>query len=136
MTRKRDYGLAAGEIVEHSELEGLEADDHPQYLNKDVAREISVQHTFNPYQVAPFIVGEDAEDYHVDGLNADQLDGFEASDLAAAIHTHVKSDISDLETISSTPAATTIPLSGADGKLDDDWLNDHAAIHPFLLMGM
>ena len=132
--RKREYGLQSGEIVEHSELEGLENDDHPQYMNVDVAREISVQHTFNPLKVAPFIVGEDAADYLVDGLNADQVDGLEAADLATAVHTHVKADVTDLETISATPAASTVPLADANGKLDQDWLHDQP--HPFLLMGM
>ena len=132
--RKREYELSAGEIVEHSELEGLENDDHPQYVSKDVAREISVQHTFNPFQVAPFIIGDDAADYLVNGLNADMLDGFEAADFAADIHTHVKADISDLETVTVTPTATSIPLADGSGKLDDGWLHD--TIHPFLLMGM
>lgn len=134
MTRKRDYQLKSSEIVEHSELEGLENDDHPQYMATDIARLISVQHTFNPFQVAPFIVGDDAADYLVAGLNADLLDGLEATDLAAAVHTHIKSSITDLEDISTTPAATTIPLADGNGKLDADWLPDQP--HPFLLMGM
>jgi hypothetical protein len=134
MTRKRDYLLQASEIVEHSELEGLENDDHPQYMATDIARTISVQHTFDPLQVAPFIIGEDAQGYLVNGLNADQLDGFDAADFATAVHTHIKSQISDLEPISATPAASTVPVSDANGKLDADWLPDQP--HPFLLMGM
>lgn len=122
MTRKRDYEIRASEIVEHGELEGLENDDHPQYMATDIAREISVQHEFNPFQVAPFKVGDDAADYLVAGLNADLLDGLEASDLAAAIHTHVKSDITDLQAISATPAATTIPLADGSGDIDAGWL--------------
>ena len=122
MTRKREYALNDDGITVHDDLTGRETDGHPQYVHTEIAREITVQHTFNPFQVAPFLVGEDSSGYLVSGFNADLLDGLEAAAFAAAIHTHVKADILDLEPIAVVPAADTIPLADGANKIALGWL--------------
>lgn len=62
---------------------GLDADlldgQHESVMMRtNVARTATVQHTFNPAG-APFLVGASATGQLVSGLNADQVDGFEAS---------------------------------------------------------
>lgn len=69
------YGLGTS-VTQHSALSGLNADDHLQYLHLSSPRTVSVQHTFNPGTVsAPFIVGTNATNQLVTGLNSDLLDG-------------------------------------------------------------
>jgi hypothetical protein len=133
MSRKREYALQASEIVEHSELAGLENDDHPQYMAKDIARTITAIHTYDTDD-APFKIANDSIGVLVAGLNADLLDGEEASAFADAVHTHPKSDITDLETITTTPAASSVPKADGAGNIDKGWI-DWEFIHPFLLMG-
>lgn len=41
-------------------------------------------------------------------------------------HTHTKSQVSDLQTITATPTADSIPLASGSGKLDNAWLNTGA----------
>ena len=123
MARKDDYGRSSNEgVTDHGGLTGLEADGHLQYIHKEIARIITAQHTFNPLKVAPFIIGSDASGYVIVGLNADLLDGLEAAAFAAAIHTHVKADILDLEPIAVVPAADTIPLADGANKIALGWL--------------
>lgn len=63
-------------ITQHSLLSGLGADDHPHYMHNTVARTVSAVHTFNPLSsTAPFILGTNALNQLVAGLNADLLDG-------------------------------------------------------------
>lgn len=57
---------------------GMGQDDHSIYVHVSSARSISAQHTFTT-SGAPFIIGGSSIDSFVDGLNADQLDGNEAS---------------------------------------------------------
>jgi hypothetical protein len=53
--------------------------------------------------------------------NADPVyDTIQATDLPA--HTHTKSQITDLETITTTPAANAIPKSDASGKIALGWI--------------
>jgi len=122
MTRKRDYALDDDGVTSHAGLSGLGADDHQQYLHNEISRTILAQHTFNPLKVSPFLIGLDAYNILVKGLNADQLDGNEATAFAAAVHAHIKANITDLESISATPAATTIPLADVAGKIALGWL--------------
>lgn len=63
-------------ISAHSGLSGLGADDHLHYMHNTTARTVSAVHTFNPSAVgAPFILGANALNQVVTGLNADLLDG-------------------------------------------------------------
>ena len=74
--------LAARSIADlgtksHSLLTGLTSgDDHTQYVHVSTARTITAVHTFNPGVTgAAFIVGANALDQLITGLNADLLDG-------------------------------------------------------------
>ena len=70
----------AASVSDHSNLSGLSSDDHLQYVHISIPRTITTQHTFNPVG-APFIIGASATNYVVSGLNADQIDGYEASQI-------------------------------------------------------
>ncbi|MCB2154806.1 hypothetical protein KQI84_07950 [bacterium] len=48
--------------------------------------------------------------------------GSGADQVAAGEHTHTTLEITDLAPISTTPAANTIPMADATGKLASDWL--------------
>jgi len=122
MSRKREYAQQAGETINHDDTLNRDTDGHLQYVHKAIAREITVQHTFNPLEVAPFLIGIKAAGKLIVGLNADLLDGLEATAFATAIHTHTKAQVTDLQPISATPAATTIPLADAAGKIALGWL--------------
>ncbi len=54
--------------------------------------------------------------------DSDKVDGQHASAFASASHTHTKSNITDLETITTTPTASAVPKADASGKLDNGWL--------------
>jgi hypothetical protein len=54
--------------------------------------------------------------------DAETLQGHPAADFALAEHEHTKAEITDLEPISETAAAGTIPLAGQDGKISKDFL--------------
>ncbi len=70
-------------VTDHGALAGLGDDDHTQYVHNTTARTITAQHTFNPTAAgAPFVLGANAQGQLVTGLNADQLDGYHASDFA------------------------------------------------------
>lgn len=49
-----------------------------------------------------------------------------AADLlyAALAHTHTKSDVTDLETITTTPTADAVPKADGSGDIDAGWLPD------------
>lgn len=55
-------------------------------------------------------------------FDADLVDGLEASAFALASHTHTKSEITDLEPISATPASATIVLSSGSTTIADGWI--------------
>jgi hypothetical protein len=71
-------------------------------------------HTHSPSQITP--------QGHGSGLNADMVDGQHASDFAPASHTHTKSQITDLETITTTPTANAVPKADALGKIALGWI--------------
>lgn len=62
-----------------------------------------------------------AEFQRLNGVTSDiqtQIDG-----KAATVHTHVKADVTDLETITATPSAGAVPLADGSNKLANGWLN-------------
>ncbi len=62
--------------LDHSDLGGLNADDHLQYVHKSVARTITAVHTLNPTVISPaFILGPNAVGRLIPGLNAEKLEG-------------------------------------------------------------
>jgi hypothetical protein len=71
-------------------------------------------HTHSPTQITPQGSGS--------GLDADTVDGQHASDFAPATHTHTKSQITDLETITTTPTANAVPKADATGKIALGWI--------------
>lgn len=72
--------VAFTSVTDHGELSGLGDDDHPQYVHVSENRTISATHTFNPSTAnAPFILGSNAQGELVTGLNADLLDGLDAT---------------------------------------------------------
>lgn len=68
-------------MINHANLSGLTStDDHPQYVHTATSRTITAQHSFSPLSAAaPFTLGANAQGQLVTGLNADQLDGYEAT---------------------------------------------------------
>ena len=71
--------------TDHGSLAGLSDDDHTQYVHLSAARTITAQHTFAPTTPQPpFVLGANAQGQLVTGLNADQVDGMDASDLVPA----------------------------------------------------
>lgn len=80
-------GTAAAPTTIHGSLAGLGLDDHPQYMHISNVRTVSADHvyqagTFNPASTnPPFTIGANATDQLVSGLNADQVDGQDASDF-------------------------------------------------------
>ena len=68
--------------ISHSELGGLTGDDHSQYVHNAVNRTITAKHTFAPATPAPaFSLGSNALGQLITGLNADLLDGKNASEF-------------------------------------------------------
>lgn len=91
--------------VDHGGLIGLADDDHSQYLHLDLVRTITAQHIFSPTaEQAPFTLGTNAQGQLVSGLNADQLDGYDAGDFAFASHSHTKIQDTDGDTSIETEA--------------------------------
>jgi len=68
--------------IVHSELSDLFNDDHSQYVHTNVDRTITAAHTFSPLTQRPaFSLGTNAIGQLITGLNADLLDGKNASDF-------------------------------------------------------
>lgn len=64
--------------TDHGSLSGLGDDDHSQYVHISSARTITAQHTFAPGSPqAPFVLGANAQDQTVVGLDADSVDGYD-----------------------------------------------------------
>ncbi len=82
---------------------GSRAARDPAILTTDTPAIVRVQHTFNNEVTpqAPFLLGPNAAGQLVSGLNADRLDGAHAS---------------------AAPAASTIPIADASGKLAPAWM--------------
>jgi hypothetical protein len=55
-------------------------------------------------------------------LDADTVDGQHASAFAPANHTHTRSQITDLEPITTTPTANAVPKADATGKISVGWI--------------
>lgn len=115
--------LSSG-VTAHSALTGLTTgDDHTQYVHITNARTITAVHTFAPGSAGPaFILGTNALSQLITGLNADKLDGIDSTGFAAAVHTHVASDITNFDTQVRTSrldqmAAPTADLSINSHKL-------------------
>ena len=91
--------------TDHGLLLGLGDDDHEQYVHTSAPRTITGQHTFAPTVVqAPFALGVNAQGQVVTGLNADMVDGQEASELLDRSN-HTGSDV----VFSTTEPAATYP---------------------------
>ena len=91
--------------TDHGSLLGLGDDDHAQYVHTSAPRTITGQHTFAPAaEQAPFALGVNAQGQVVSGLNADMVDGKEASELLDRSN-HTGSDV----TFSATAPVTTYP---------------------------
>jgi hypothetical protein len=74
------------------------------FVRKQQADTITATHTFDPTQPGPaFQLGPNAQNQLIQYLNADKVDGFDAS---------------------QTPAPNTIPVALSTGKLDIGWLPD------------
>ena len=71
------------------------------FVRKEQADTITATHTFNPTQPGPaFQLGPNARNQLIEYLNADKVDGFDAS---------------------QTPAPNTIPVADDSGKISIDW---------------
>lgn len=89
----------ADAIVSITQLADLDTDFASQYVHVSINRTITAQHDFAPDAAqAPFTLGTNAQGQLVTGLNADQLDGNEATAFAAAAHTHPISAVTSLQT--------------------------------------
>jgi len=108
----------ANNSFSHSLLDppSLLNDDHPQYVHNDFPRTITAKHTFDPAAPGePFALGPNAAGNLVPGLNADQLDGQEATDLLdRANHTGTQ------------PPSTIFP-QGTGSGLDADTVDAYEA---------
>jgi len=97
------------------------------YVRKSTADTITAVHTFNPSSPgAPFILGANAQGQKVTGLNADMVDGQDASAFASASHNHDTTYVrkSTADTITavhtfnpSSPGAPFILGANAQGRL-------------------
>ena len=68
--------------VDHGSICGLTDDDHANYVHISIARTVTVQHTFNPGSANPaFILGANALNQLIAGLNAAQVTGIAGADL-------------------------------------------------------
>lgn len=75
-----DYDASAFALAGHT---------HAKYAEKAIAQTIVGPWTFNPASSgAPFLLGANALNQLVTGLNADKLDGNDSTAFAAAVHTH------------------------------------------------
>lgn len=127
--RDKSFKITTAAVdVDHSSLSGLGNDDHPQYVHEDIARTISATHTFNPsLPGTPFIIGANASGQIVTGLNADLLDGLNASafqpvdsDLTALSNTitngiYVRTGSGTSATRSITGTIGHVDVSNGDG---------------------
>ncbi|MCB2154983.1 hypothetical protein KQI84_08855 [bacterium] len=70
----------------------------------------------------------------IDDLVVEGRVGSGANQVAVGNHDHTKADVTDLEPISATPAADTIPLADGAGIIDPGWLpfqNGDAVVRTF-----
>jgi len=123
---------------DHGSLNGLDDDDHTQYVHNNSARTITAVHTFNPSSVgAPFSLGTNAQGQLIAGLNADKLDGYDASHFASFSHTHDNRYYTETESDSRFVLQTDYEdsdvlnkiknVDGSGSGLDADLLDGHHA---------
>lgn len=100
-------GGSGSGISDHGQLTGLGDDDHPQYFNEvrgddryytkaladqrylrgDQNENITGEYTFAPPAAqAPFYIGVNGQGQLVNGLNADQLDGYHAAGMRTSFN--------------------------------------------------
>jgi hypothetical protein len=85
MRTTTELTIAATSLVDHSDLAGLNGDDHIQYVHLANVRTISAQHIYQPITAAaPFALGANAQGQLVTGFNADTVDGLHAASFQAA----------------------------------------------------
>ena len=99
------------------------------FVRKQQADTITATHTFDPTEPGPaFQLGPNAQNQLIQYLNADKVDGFDASQTPApnTIPVTLSTGKLDLNWIpaSQTPAPNTIPVALSTGKLDLGWLPD------------
>jgi hypothetical protein len=117
----------SGSNLNADKLDGLDSADFEKVVNKGAANGYAPLdadaklplthlpgHTHSPSQITPQGSGS--------GLDADTVDGQHASDFAPVSHTHTKSQITDLEQITTIPTANAVPKAGADGKIAVGWI--------------
>jgi len=105
-------GVVIEDGIQHDDLGGLGDDDHMQYLLADGTRDLTGDWDVGSYEIrastfesdvatgtSPFTI---ASTTLVTNLNADLLDGEEATAFADAVHTHVEADITDLDHTDAT----------------------------------
>lgn len=104
-------GGGGGGVTDHGALSGLSDNDHPQYVHGTIAGTISAVHTFGPgSSSAPFIIGVNAIGVLVSGLNADLLDGVEASELTllTTYNAHIADANAHHDAVTLTAAADVV----------------------------
>ncbi|MBN1535182.1 MAG: hypothetical protein JW908_00515 [Anaerolineales bacterium] len=90
--------------TDHGDLAGLSDDDHAQYMHLSADRTVTAQHQFAPTtDKAPFTLGAHAQGQKVTGLNADLLDGADASSFISVI---------------SSPTVGNFPVMTSGGELE------------------
>lgn len=112
-----DHAGGDGAQVDHGGLGGLSDDDHTNYVHISTARTITAQHSFSPgTATAPFTLGANAQGQLVTGLNADKLDGSEATAFAVAAKGVTNGDSHD----HAGGDGAQIDHGGLGGLSDDD----------------
>jgi hypothetical protein len=100
--------------VDHGALGGLGDDDHTQYAEVADAETVTGLWTFDRDPGAPFAVA--ASSAKVDNLDADLLDGQQASDFAADDHNHATNGVrTKLSTADVSNPPTDAELDSAFG---------------------
>jgi hypothetical protein len=118
-------GVVIEDGIQHDDLGGLADDDHMQYILADGTRELTDDWDAGAHEIraetfesdvatgtAPLVI---ASETLVDNLNADLLDGNEATAFAAAGHDHDSAYIS----VIAAPGDNKFPYQTATGELDD-----------------
>jgi hypothetical protein len=96
-----------------------------EYLRKDIDETVTAQHTFNPTTAKPpFVLGANAADQKVTGLNADKIDGYHAANTTGAVpinnttvNTDLNADVVDGIHANATATANCLFPLGANKNL-------------------
>lgn len=108
IAKTKDGWQEVGGAIEHGRQKKLLSDDHPQYIHLARPRRILARHMFNPWfaDTSPFRIGDNAWLIWVEGLNADQVDGYDAADFGL-----FHPDSTALSTSGYRPVYLMTPLS-------------------------